>query len=207
MNVVVFGAAGKTGRAVVHQAKAAGHTVTAFVRHAGDYDVPDVEVREGDAQDAAAVDAALAGQDAVIDTIGGKTPYKATTLESSAARTIIASMRRQGARRLVVTSMIGEGDSVANMPVDQRPLLTTFLRGATPDKARMEEAVEASDLDWVIVRPAILDDDPATGHVRVYTPETGDEAHRIAREDLASFLVAQLSTDEHLRHAVTIANG
>ncbi|CAA9448138.1 MAG: hypothetical protein AVDCRST_MAG02-609 [uncultured Rubrobacteraceae bacterium] len=207
MKVVVFGAAGKTGRAVIDQAKAAGHTVTAFVRNAGDYDVPDVEVREGDATDPAAVDAALAGQNAVIDTIGGKTPYEATTLESSAARTIIASMRRRGARRLVVTSMIGEGDSIANMPVDQRPLLTTFLRGATPDKARMEEAVAASDLDWVIVRPAILDDDPATGNARVYTPETGDEAHRIARADLASFLVAQLSTDEHLRHAVTIANG
>lgn len=103
MNVVVFGAAGKTGRAVVDRAKAAGHTVTAFVHHAGDYDVPDAEVREGNARDPAAVDAALAGQDAVIDTIGGRTPYEATTLESGAARTIIASMRRQGACRLVVT--------------------------------------------------------------------------------------------------------
>ena len=206
MKVVVFGAAGKTGRAVVDQAKAAGHTVTAFVHNADDYDVPDVEVREGDATDPAAVDAALAGQDAVIDTIAGKTPYEPTTLESSAARAIIASMQRHGARRLVVTSMIGEGDSIANMPADQRPLLTGFLAGATPDKAQMEESVEASDLDWVIARPAILDDEPATGNVRVYTPETGDEAHRIARADLASFLVAQLSTDEHLRHAVTIGN-
>jgi uncharacterized protein YbjT (DUF2867 family) len=103
--------------------------------------------------------------------------------------------------------MIGEGDSIANMPVDQRSLLSTFLRGATPDKAQMEEAVEASDLDWAIVRPAILNDEPATGNVRVYTPESGDEARKITRADLASFLVAQLSTDEHLRHAVTIANG
>lgn len=207
MKVVVVGAAGKTGRAVVSQAKAAGHAVTAFVRNADDYDAPDVEVREGDATDPAAVDAALAGQDAVIDTIGGKTPYRATTLESSAARTIIASMRRQGARRLVVTSMTGEGDSIANMPVYQRLLLPTFLRGAMPDKAQMEEAVEASDLDWVIVRPAILNDDPATGNVRVYTSESGDKARKITRADLASFLVAQLGTDEHLRHAVTIANG
>ena len=207
MKVVVVGAAGKTGRAVVSQAKAAGHAVTAFVHNAGDYDVPDVEVREGDATDPAAVDAALAGQDAVIDTIGGKTPYKATTLEASAARTIIASMQRQGVRRLMVTSAIGEGDSIANMPVYQRLLLPTFLRGSTPDKAQMEEAVEASDLDWVIVRPAILNDDPATGNVRVYTPESGDKARKITRADLASFLVAQLSTDENLRRAVTIANG
>jgi putative NADH-flavin reductase len=45
MKVVVVGAAGKTGRAVVSQAKAAGHAVTAFVHNAGDYDVPDVEVQ------------------------------------------------------------------------------------------------------------------------------------------------------------------
>ena len=207
MKVIVFGAAGKTGRAVVDQAKAAGHTVTAFVHNADDYDVPDVEVREGDAHGSGrgGRGARRAGRRA-IDTIAGKTPYEPTTLESSAARAIIASMQRHGARRLVVTSMIGEGDSIANMPADQRPLLSGFLAGATPDKAQMEEAVEASDLDWVIARPAILDDEPATGNIRVYTPETGDEAHRIARADLASFLVAQLSTDEHLRHAVTIAN-
>ena len=107
----------------------------------------------------------------------------------------------------MVTSMIGEGDSIANMSVDQRLLLPTFLWGATPDKVRTEEAVEASELGRVIVRPAILDDDPATGNVRVYTPESGDKARKITRADLASFLAAQLGTDERLRHAVTIANG
>jgi hypothetical protein len=41
--------------------------------------------RPGDALDAAAVDAAVAGQDAVIDALGGKTPWKVTTRETSAA--------------------------------------------------------------------------------------------------------------------------
>jgi uncharacterized protein YbjT (DUF2867 family) len=206
MKVLVVGAAGKTGRAVVDQARAAGHEVTAFVHDADGYAVPDVHVREGDATDPAAMDAAVVGQDAVIDTIGGKTPYKHTTLESSAAATIIASMRRNGVGRLVVTSMIGEGDSTANTPFYARILLATFLRGATPDKAGMEKAVDASGLDWIIVRPAILSDDPATGDVRVYRPDTGEKAHTITRADLASFLVAQLTTDEHLQRAVTVAN-
>lgn len=206
MKVLVVGAAGKTGRAVVDQAKAAGHVVTAFVHQADDYDVSDVDVREGDAADPAAMQAAVAGQDAVIDTIAGKTPYKATTLESSAAKTIIGSMQRNGVRRLVVTSMIGEGDSTANTPWYDRLLLATFLRGAPPDKAEMEDAVDASGLDWIIVRPAILNDDPATGDVRIHAADTGGKAHKITREDLASFLVAQLSTDEHVQQAVTIAN-
>ena len=206
MKVLVVGAAGKTGRAVVDRAKAAGHQVTAFVHDATGYDVPGVRVYAGDAADPRAVDAAVAGQDAVIDTIGGRTPYKQTTLETSAAKTIIGAMQRNDVRRLVVTSTIGEGDSVANTPFYDRILLATLLRGATPDKAAMEKEVEASGLEWIITRPAILTDKPATGDVHVYRPDTGEKAHTITRDDLAAFLVAQLTSDEHLRHAVTIAN-
>ena len=70
----------------------------------------------------------------------------------------------------------------------------------------MESSVEASGLDWIILRPAILSDDPAKGDVRVFEAGTGEKAHKITRSDLASFMVAQLSSDEHLHQAVTIAN-
>jgi len=165
-----------------------------------------VSVSGSDAADPAAMDAAVRGQDAVIDTIGGKTPYKSTTLESSTAKTITDAMQNNRARRLVVTSMIGEGDSAANTPVYIQLLLKTFLRGATPDKAEMESVINTSGLDWIIARPAILTNGPATGQVRVYAPDTQAKAHKITREDLAAFLVAQLTTDVHLRQAVTIAN-
>ena len=206
MKILVVGAAGKTGSAVVRRALAEGHEVTAFVHHAAAEQTPGVAVHEGDAADPDAVGAAVAGQDAVIDTVGGSTPYKHTSLEASAAATVITAMRRAGVRRLVATSMIGEGDSQANTPAYDRLLLATFLRGATPDKAEMEREVSDSDLDWVIVRPAILNDDAATGDVRTFSPDTGEKAHKITREDLATFLVAQVTGDEHLRTAVTIAN-
>ncbi len=206
MKVLVIGAAGKTGRAVLHEAKAAGHQVTAFVHHAHDYEEESVRVIEGDASDAAKMDEAVRGQDAVIDTIGGKTPYKETDLESSVAKTIIDSMQRNKVRRLMVTSMIGEGTSKENATIYERLLLSTFLRGADKDKAAMESAVKSSDLDWIILRPAILNDDPPKGDIRVFDAETGEKAHKITRADLASFVVAQLSSDQYLHQAVTIAN-
>ncbi|WP_375472189.1 NAD(P)-dependent oxidoreductase [uncultured Nostoc sp.] len=206
MKVLVIGAAGKTGRAVVEQAVAAGHQVTAFVHKADEYEVSNVRVIEGDATDGATMDAAVVGQDAVVDTIGGKTPYKETTLESSAANTIIAAMQRNGVRRLVVTSMIGEGESEANATLYERLLVSTLLRGADKDKAAMESAVESSGLDWVILRPAILNDDPAKGDVRVFDAETTEKAHKITRADLADFMLAQLDNNEYLHQAVTIAN-
>ena len=206
MKILVIGAGGKTGRAVVEQAVAAGHEVTAFVRKAAEYNVTNVRVIEGDAADSAAMDVAVPGQDAVIDTIGGKTPYKETTLKSSAARTIIKAMQRSGVRRLVVTSMLGVGESKANASLFVRLLVATFLRGANKDKSAMESAVKSSGLDWVIFRPAILTDDSAIGNVRVFAAETGEKAHKITRADLASFMVSRISGSEYLQQAVTIAN-
>ena len=206
MKVLVVGAGGKTGRAVVEQAVAAGHEVTAFVHHADGYDVAGVRVVEGDATDRDAVEAAVAGQDAVLDTIGGKTPYKETTLEASAAGAIVTAMKRHGVRRLVVTSTLGEGESKKNAPFSVRLLALTFLRGAVKDKAAMKAVLESSGLDWMVLRPAILTDGSATGHVQVFDPETGKKAHKITRADLAAFMVAQLTSDEHLQQAVTIAN-
>ena len=142
----------------------------------------------------------------MLDTLGGKTPYRETTLETSAARAIITAMQHNGVRRLIVTSMLGEGESKANTPfLYEHLLMPTFLRGATPDKANMEAAVEASGLEWTILRPAILTDGPLTGKVRTFSPETDETAHKIARADVAAFMLAQLSSNEYLHHAVTIA--
>jgi putative NADH-flavin reductase len=206
MEVLVIGAAGKSGRAVVEQALAAGHDVTAFVHKTEGY-LPDSNVRviEGDARDRSAMDSAMLGQDAVIDTIGGKLSFKTTTLEASAAATIIASMQSSGVRRLVVISVIGAGD-VANTNWYERLFLSTLLRSEMKDKAAMEAIVDASDLDWIIVRLPFLNDDPGTGNIHVFSAETGEIAHKLTRADLAAFMVAQLSSDEYLQKAVAVAN-
>lgn len=206
MKVLVIGAAGKTGKSVVEQALAAGHAVTAFVHSANGYKVPNFRVIEGDARDSVKMDEAVLGQDAVVDTIGGKTPYKVTTLEPTVANTIINSMKKHGVRRLVVTSMFGEGESMANVPIYERILFSTFLRGADTDKKAMESVVRSSDLDWVILRPAVLNDGPALGNVRIFDSKTGEKAHKISRADLASFMIAELSNNEHLHQTLTIAN-
>ena len=65
---IVFGASGGTGREVLAAARAAGHTVTAFVRSPSGVEATRVVV--GDVNDAAAVAAAIVGHDAVIVTLG-----------------------------------------------------------------------------------------------------------------------------------------
>ena len=209
MKIVVFGAGGKTGSLVVAKALAAGHAVTVFVHtavHSGaQQDHADVRVISGDAGDPEAVRRAVTGQDAVIDTIGGKTPYKDTELERAAAKNIVEAMQAEGVRRLIVVSMMGIGESSEQAPFwYEHLLMPTFLRGSTKDKTAMESTVQASGLEFVIARPPILSEEPATGSVHILPAPT--KGHKISREDLAQFLVDQLEDDTHLGQAVVVAN-
>lgn len=205
MKVVVFGAGGKTGALVVERALAAGHSVTVFVRDESKPQPAGVRVLAGDAGDEAAVRDAVRGQEAVIDALGGKTPYKETELESTAARHIVSAMQAEGVRRLLVISMMGVGDSGGQSPFWYEYLMQpTFLRGADKDKSALEAEVQGSGLEFVIARPPLLSDDSPTGSVQVVSGET--KAHKITRADLAQWLVDQLTTDAYVGQAVVIAN-
>ncbi len=72
MNIVIFGANGSTGRLLTHQALEKGYTVTAFTRHPETFPIQDARLRvlSGDVYDLAAVEQAVAGQDAVFSALG-----------------------------------------------------------------------------------------------------------------------------------------
>ncbi len=212
MKVLVIGAAGKTGKLIVERAVAAGHTVTALVHqheHPDDHKHEDfpigVDIVHGDVRNPSRLDQVMLGQDAVIDAIGGSTPYLETDLESSSARVIVDVMRRNNVKRLLVISVLGAGFSKEHAGYFyEHILLPTFLRGTLPDKEHMESAVVQSGLDFVIIRPPILSDHDAKGTVNVLEGE--QKASSLTRADLAQFLVDQLTSDEYLGEAITIAN-
>ena len=112
--------------------------MTAFVHQDGGDAPAGVRSVVGDVLDAVVVAKAVAGQGAVLDAIGVRTPWKRTGLEPDAARNIVLAMQAHGVRRLIVTSALGVGDSrdVAGSFYDHL-LVPTFLRGSTRDKAEM----------------------------------------------------------------------
>lgn len=204
MKVLVVGANGKTGHLVVEKALAAGHTVTAFVHSRKSYSGTAQRVVAGDSTDETAMRAAVDGHDAIVDTVGGKTPYKSTVLEQNTVKAIIGAMSSTGARRLIAVSMLGVGDSSSKATLLVRVLVATFLRGANKDKTAMEEEVKKSDLEWTIVRPAVLTDEPAKGSVKIFVSGGSEKASKISRGDLAAFIVDQLSSGGNLRRAVVV---
>ena len=208
MKLLIIGAAGKTGQVLVEQALAAGHHVTAFVHDSEKYESPiGVDVFAGDIQNPTKVAKAMEGQEAVLDTLGGHLPWKESTLETDSARIVLDCMRAAGVRRLIILSTLGEGDSTANVHSFYKHLIMpTLLRGVMKDKAGMESVVEASDLDWTIVRPAGLRDGDAKGDIRIVTPESEEKVRFITRADVAAFMLDQLTSKEFLHQAVGIAN-
>jgi uncharacterized protein YbjT (DUF2867 family) len=68
-----------------------------------------------------------------------------------------------------------------------------MLRKVYEDKDRQENAIRTSALDWIIVRPTVLNDKPARGQIRALTDLSGVHGGTIARADVAGFVVQQLT--------------
>jgi uncharacterized protein YbjT (DUF2867 family) len=207
MKVLVLGATGGTGREIVREAVARGHPVVALVRSRGKAGgLAGAELVEGDARDEGALARALAGCAGVISSLGTPaSPFRAVTLLSTATRALVGAMARQDVRRLVCITGMGAGDSRGHGGfVFDRLIFPLLLRNVYADKDRQEDVVRSSGLDWVLVRPTVLNDRPAQGGVRALTDLAGVRGGTISRADVAKFVVAQLTDDRWLRRAPLI---
>jgi putative NADH-flavin reductase len=205
MNIAVFGSTGGTGRQVVEQALAQGHQVTAFVRDPGRVPLQDPRLRlvVGDALDPDCVAEAVAGQEAVVVTLGGH-GQKDPNVRAEGTANVIGAMQAQGVPRLVVVSAGGAGDSYQEVPFFLKALIKTVMKNTYTDHDRQERFIQESDLDWVIVRPAMLVDGPTTGRFNQGSADGGPPKSRVSRADVACFVLQQLTSDRYLRQAPSI---
>ncbi len=200
MNLVVLGATGRTGRLVVEQALAAGHTVTALVRSPEKLTSanPNLRVVTGQATDATAVSRAMEGADAVISTLGGKGSVIADSTQA-----IVAAARAAGVKRVVLlSSWVVERDRMDTVT----RLLTGLAMGPViKDKSAGELVLRRSDLEWTIVYPSSLTDGPAKGSV-TELPEQAKRgmSEKISRADVAAWMVKAATGVQHSRDSVGI---
>jgi len=145
MNILIVGAHGQIARVAISLFLARPEVrLTLFLRQADrlrDVGLGDrVRIVEGDATDEVALGDAMAGQQAVYVNLAGDLPRQ--------ARAIVAAMRSAAVQRLVFISSMGVYDEV---PGERHGSILDPYREAT-------RIVEASGLDYTIIRPAWLDD-------------------------------------------------
>jgi putative NADH-flavin reductase len=203
MKVLVLGATGGTGSHVLRVALSAGHEVTVLVRDASTLDVTDgVRVLTGDATSAEDVRAAVAGQDAVLDAIGSRNIRHPVEVE--VGRALLPAMRDAAVDRLVVCSAFGVGDSQADANTLQRMFFHTVLGKVYAAKEVADAEVRTSGLDWTLVYPTRLTDDPATGSLATGERLPQGAGIHVTRADVARFMLAQLTDSTWSRKTVVV---
>ncbi|MEU5534606.1 NAD(P)H-binding protein [Streptomyces sp. NPDC020362] len=216
MKLAVFGANSSTGRHLTEQAVAAGHTVTAVVRRPEAFPLsgPHLQICGADVNDRAAVERAVAGQDAVVSILGVPYGRQPVTVLSRGITHITDAMAVHGVKRLVtVTSRllaVHTNRAAGEKPPLERfmyrrviyPFLTTLGRTLYDDMVRMEQIVRATDLDWTIVRPSALFNTDTLSPYHFGPPES--PGLYTSRIDLAHSLLEEVTENKHVHSVVSV---
>jgi putative NADH-flavin reductase len=210
MRIAIFGSTGEVGRHMVRQALERDWEVVAFAR------TPDklgelrerVEVVEGDIRDPEAVRRAIGGVGAVFSAIGHTKSSADDVLEVTADH-LIDAMDKQGVDRLI--TLLGAGAQTDEDPSSVGRWVMLKVMGLVAgtmlqDAQAHADRVIQSDLDWTVVRPPRLTDEPATGQIRAGIMKLGPSSS-ISRADLATFMLDQVESDEWVGKAPMVAGG
>lgn len=190
MKILVIGATGAIGSAVVQAALDGGHEVTAFVRS------PD---KLGELASRVHL--------AVINAVGSSPDQERLDVPANGMRAVIEAMRMAGVRRLV-----GLSGGAVDVPGERKPLggrITTAIvsllaRNVVAAKQREFDVVAASDLDWTMVRPPNVVQGPATGRAEIGHRLRG---FRISSGDVGAAMVRLATSQEFTRAAPYVSQG
>jgi putative NADH-flavin reductase len=197
--LLVIGASRGIGLEMVKAALTAGHSVRALARSAASIPIQNVALDKisGNALDHDTIRNALKDVNVVVQTLGVDTSPRAifqpTTLFSQSTRILVDAMKAADVKRLIAVTGLGAGDSHGHggflYDAVAFPLL---LKRVYDDKDVQESIIKSSGLEWIIVRPGLLTNSPATGQYRVLTAPNEWRFGTISRADVADFIVRQI---------------
>jgi putative NADH-flavin reductase len=213
MKVIIFGATGFSGQAILAEAIKQDHEVTVLVRDSSKVKINHNNLRivEGNVLDSQKVAFVIQNQEAVIQClgVGGKGDGKPTTFISDATKIIVDEMQKQNIKRLIALSNVGAGNSIAFQPWFFTKIILTYfmkwLKVIIDDKNRMEPIIMNSNLNWTIVRCPNIVDKPTKGKYNATLDGKGLKLS-ITLDDLSKFIVGQLKETTFNKQALCVSN-
>jgi uncharacterized protein YbjT (DUF2867 family) len=189
MNILVAGGHGKVALRLLSLLAAQGHTARGLIRspaQAADLTAAGAVPVIGDLEHDESLEAYVQGADAVVFAAGagpGSGALRKRSVDLRGAVKLADAARATGVDRYVMVSSIG-----ADRPDAAGASMQPYLEA----KAEADAYVRSSGLDYTIVRPGSLTDEPGTGLVRVST-RLGNRGP-VPRDDVAAVLAAVLTT-------------
>ena len=211
MKITVFGATGKTGKEVVKQALELGYEIKAFVRNPDKMDISNDKLTliKGDVTNQEEVEQAVEGVDGVIVALGASSDMQADIVMEQGTRNIMNAMKKYGVKRIIVQSsyaMSGSPEGIEFMKkMGMGEEQIAMVKPVLDDKTKQEEAIQASGLEYTIVRPLMLNDEGKTGKYRVGENLDVKVGDAISRADVADFMLKDLTENKFAGKIVTLS--
>ncbi|HZB82689.1 MAG TPA: SDR family oxidoreductase [Rubrobacteraceae bacterium] len=192
MIVLVAGANGKTARSLVRMLVEEDHKVRGLVRKEEqlsevEQDGAEPVLVDLEEEVEGTVGRAVEGCDAIVFAAGagpGSGAARKETMDYGGALKLIEAAERHGVRRYLMLSAMGAADPESGSE-EMRPYLSA--------KARADERLQSSGLDYTIIRPGSLTNEPGTGSIDA-APSLGRRGE-ISREDVAAIFAATLEAE------------
>jgi uncharacterized protein YbjT (DUF2867 family) len=201
MNVLVVGGHGKIALRLLRLLAERGDAGRGLIRnpdHAVDLEAAGAQPVVCDLEATDDISAQVEGSDAVVFAAGagpGSGPERKRTVDLEGATKLIAACNATGVRRYLIVSAIG-AERTSHAP-EMQPYYDA--------KREADEAVRDSGLDYTIVRPGRLTDEPGTGLVTVGAPLA--ERGEVTRDDVAATVLACLDEPRTAGLTFDLLNG
>jgi uncharacterized protein YbjT (DUF2867 family) len=212
-DLLVFGATGGTGEAIVRAAIKRGFGVTVFVRdikkteHLFNGLRSQLTIAEGDALNPEDVNRAIGpGLHAVISALGIYHALPGHDELTRATANILNAMPPSETKRFVCISSLGVGDSRNMGDMATRLMQKTALRFTLSDKEKQEAAIRDSGLDWTLIRPSRLVNENGPTNYQTWSGPTPDTklVWSINRSQVAELTLDCLEDNASIQQAVNI---
>jgi putative NADH-flavin reductase len=212
MKITIFGSTGFVGKVLIRKAIASGYQVKTLARNPKKLEeIKDkIEIIEGSVFESSSVEAAIEGVEVVLSTIGPPQRKSCDPYQyENAMKDIVRIMDRKGIKRYIHiggAAHQGGEDEVWNF---NRKFLRLFLnlfgKQILVAKHLEWEVLKSSDLDWTLIRPPRIANEPPSGSISV--DEKSLRNLMVSVDDLTDFILLQITSKEWIRKAPLISSG
>ena len=212
MRIALFGATGHIGHAILDEALARGHEVTAIVRDPARLDRRHerLSVITGDVARPETWLAAVHGSDAAVASLSARRDGDQALLVAN-ARTLLERLPDAGVPRLVWVGGAGSLEVASGLRLLDTPNFPAEWKPEAEAHARALDAFRASDsaIDWTVLSPAaLIEDGERSGRYRIGGDQLLVDAEGNSRISVADYAIALLDrVEKHdaSRRRITVA--
>ncbi len=215
--IALMGATSRSGREIVRQGLEKGYKIKGFARTPSKLGVEheNLELFQGDIRDLATIEAVLEGDEVVVSMVGRGPPANPMAevgpvdIYTVMGENLITAMKNKGNKRLIMASSTGVEhrlpiDSEKPAPGDMSNMWRWNARHLYNNMYEMEEMIEKSGLEYILLRPGFMVERPARNDLQFDTTGNTPGARVITYEDWAAYILDNLTSDDYLNKAVGI---